>query len=180
MYLIFVLSSDQIRALSDDVLVLDRARSSSTSDTGSRFHVPDAGIRYNWAPSDVTVSGKSGIGDSFAPVFRLWIDPVDYCLRWRESVKLWVWCNWSFLLFLAFPASFALFSSFPDSNWQIITFKIFLLPMLGFELRISGVGSNRSAHCATTQSLLLLFVLSMSHRNDWLKLESNGRDSALK
>ena len=65
MYLIFVLSSDQIRALSDDVLVLDRASSSSTSDTGSRFHVPAVGIRYNRVPPDVTVSGKSGIGDFF-------------------------------------------------------------------------------------------------------------------
>ena len=81
MYIIFVLSSDQIRALSDDVLVLDRARSSSTSDTGSRFHVPDAGIRYNRVPPDVTVSGKSGIGDFFGPVFN----PVAYSSKKKDN-----------------------------------------------------------------------------------------------
>ena len=47
-----------------------------------------------------------------------------------------------------FPASFSLFSSFLDTNWQINTFEILL--MSGFELRISGVGSNRSANCAAT------------------------------
>ena len=47
-----------------------------------------------------------------------------------------------------FPASFSLFSSFLDSNWHINMFE--LLPMSGFEPRISDVESDRSANCATT------------------------------
>ena len=47
-----------------------------------------------------------------------------------------------------FPASFPLFSSFLDSNVQINMFQI--LPMSGFDPRISGVGSDHSAYCATT------------------------------
>ena len=49
-----------------------------------------------------------------------------------------------------FPASFSLFSSLLDNNWQINTFEI--LPMSGFKLWISG--SDRSVNCATTMALV--------------------------
>ena len=58
-----------------------------------------------------------------------------------------------YFLFGPFSASFPLFLSFLDSNWQIYVWNNSLL-MLGFEPRISGVGSNHSANCATTTALL--------------------------
>ena len=51
-----------------------------------------------------------------------------------------------------FPASFSLFLSFLNCNWQISTIEILYLT-LGFEPRISGIGSDRSANCATTTAL---------------------------
>ena len=55
-----------------------------------------------------------------------------------------------------YPTSFSFIFIGPKMNYSWQTFKV--LPMMGFDLRISGNGSDRSANCATTTALCYEFL----------------------
>ena len=61
----------------------------------------------------------------------------------KESIKKFRFGNF---LNGPIPDSLSLLWYFLNSNWQTYVWKL-SLPLLGFELRISGVGSDCSAYC---------------------------------
>ena len=89
-----------------------------------------------------------------------------FCYTWLMSVL-----SQLFFLIGPFLSSFSLFSSFLESNWQICI-QNNSLPMSGFEPRIFGVGSDRSANCDTTTArkvyLFLTHLYTYDFRYGWI------------
>ena len=100
--------------------------------------------------------------------------------RWQLRVKtiLSLFSKLTWLLkqlnnfFVKLGQSRVLFLYFCLFNTVLIKLTVKKLPMTGFELRICGVGSNRSANFPTTRSLMNLLYVRLWTMCDFIEILS--------